>query len=215
MALAKEAMEVWATWPLLKRFYHRSGWVAITETGSDLAERIRRNYREAGDRDPTRDMSFEEVREINGGLLKDIDLEGCRSAYWNGDAGWVEADKAVGAMLEEALGRGVTYLQGEVKGVVLKEGGKGAKGVRLGNGRVVEADRIVVATGAWTSMVMSGVEDELGIEEDERTEKQVKAAGVCVAHYQLDAEEKKKFDNMPVVVFGENGALALPLALIS
>ena len=214
MALAKEALEAWSTWPLLKPFYHRSGWIDFVENGSDLLSRIRQNYRDAGGRDPTRDMDFDEVRGIGGGVLRGVDVDGFQGAYWNGDAGWVEADKAVEAMLGEAVRRGVRYLHGEVKGIVMREGHEGVKGVQLTDGSVLECDRLVVATGAWTSMVLSTVEDELRLEEDMRIERQVKAAGVCVAHYALDNEEYKKLEIMPVIIYGENGTLACLFQLI-
>ena len=216
MALAKEALEVWSSSPLLKPFYHRSGWINFVEDGSDLLDKIRRNYREAGGRDPTRNMSFNEVKGVGGGMLGEVDVDGFQSAYWNGDAGWVEADRAIEAMLGDAVRRGVRYLQGEVQSIVMRGGnhGEGVRGVRLTDGSVIECDRVVVATGAWTSMVLSAVEDELHLEEDMRIERQVKAAGVCVAHYALDDEEYRKVKSMPVIIYGENGKLACFFQLI-
>lgn len=47
MDLAYEAMDAWTSMPLLEDtdVFHRTGWVAMDEKNSDLAERIRRNFR--------------------------------------------------------------------------------------------------------------------------------------------------------------------------
>lgn len=216
MSLAYEAIDAWSSLPVIKSFFHRTGWVWLDEKGSDLAQRIRKNFKESGRADPTKDMTFEEVRESWGGLLRESDLDGYSSAYWNPGAGWVEADRAMGAMLEEAVDKGVKYIQGEVVELILHEHEwRGVKGVLLANGKVVEADNVVLATGPWTSLTLSTTEDKLKMERSARIERQVKAAGVCVAHYALNAKEKEKFDKIPVVVYGSDGWLTFSLALAS
>ena len=216
MSLAYEAIDAWSSWPVIKPFYHRTGWVMLDEKGSDLAQRIRKNFKESGREDPTKDMSFEEVRESWGGLLREANLDGYESAYWNPEAGWAEADRALGAMLKEAVDNGVRYMQGEVVELVLhKDEGRGVKGVKLADGRVVEADKVILATGPWTSLILSTTEDKLKIEKSARIEQQVKAAGVCVAHYALSSEEMEKSKKMPVVVYGSNGWLTFSSALAS
>ncbi|MCJ1318203.1 hypothetical protein MMC15_003531 [Xylographa vitiligo] len=208
MNLAYEAIDAWSTNPLYQRFYHRTGWIMLDEIGSDLAERIRKNFRECGRPDPTHDMSLEEVREAWGGVLRETDMKDFGNAYWNPEAGWAEADKAVEAMLKEAVQRGVQYRQGHVVALLLHGSRRGGvRGVKLADGRTLEADKVLLATGAWTSKLMSGIEDTLSIDANDRIEQQVKAAGVCVAHYELSKDEKKVFDQMPVIINGENGVL--------
>ena len=75
MNLAHEAIDAWSTWPVIKDFYHRTGWVMLDEKGSDLAERIRKNFRECGREDPTKEMTFDEVRNNWGGLFKEAYLD--------------------------------------------------------------------------------------------------------------------------------------------
>ena len=215
MSLAYEAIDAWSTWPFLSPYYHPTGWIMFDEKGSNLAQRIRRAFAENGREDRTKEMSFGEARDSWGGVLKETDLREFDSAYWNPGAGWVEADRAVEAMLQEAVDKGVRYLQGEVASLVLQESGHGIRGVKLEDGSVVEADKVVLATGAWTSSVLSNLEDQLGIEEGDRIEQQVKAAAVCVAHCALSADEKDKFNKMPVIIYGENGLLTFSLDLIT
>ncbi|MCJ1401639.1 hypothetical protein MMC11_004856 [Xylographa trunciseda] len=211
MDLAHEAIDAWSTDPLYKRFYHRTGWIMLDEKDSDLAERIRKNFRECGRPDPTRNMSLAEVRKAWGGVLREAEMKNFGSAYWNPEAGWAEADKAVEAMLSEAVRRGVQYHQGNIVELLLHDDRiSGIRGVKLADGRVLEADKVLLATGAWTSRLMTETEDTLKIDEDDRIEQQIKAAGVCVAHYKLNEDEKKVFDKMPVIINGENGDIQPP-----
>jgi len=210
MDLGYEAIDVWSSSPLLKPFYHQTGWVMLDGKGSDLAERIRRNFRQCGRKDPTSDMSLEDVRVAWDGVLREADLDRTGSAYWNPEAGWAEADKAVEAMLKEAVKRGVKYVQGNVVELLLHEPPtRGVRGVKLASGELLEADKVVLATGAWTSQLMSPMEDRLDMDEKIRVEQQVKAAGVCVAHFKLSKEEKERYDKMPVIINGEDGELPL------
>ena len=210
MNLAREAIDAWSTNALYQRFYHRTGWIMLDEIGSDLAERIRKNFRECGRPDPTKNMSLEEVRKAWGGILQEADMKNFGNAYWNPEAGWAEADKAVEEMLKEATRRGVQYHQGNAVELLLNDDHRrGIGGVKLADGGTIQADKVLLATGAWTSRLMSGMEDALEIDETDRIEQQVKAAGVCVAHYKLNRDEKKVFDEMPVIINGENGVSGL------
>jgi sarcosine oxidase/L-pipecolate oxidase len=206
MQLAYEAMDAWSSWPLLKKFYHRTGWVALNEKGSDLTDRIRANFRTHGRTDPTSDISLTEARKAWGGVLQDATFENISKAYWNPEAGWVEADKAIVAMLTAAVEKGVNYVKGAVTEILMHTAPQtGVLGVRLENGTVLKADKIVLATGAWTSQLMSPLEDSLGFKEKDCVEDQVKAACVCVAHFMLNSVEREEFDRMPVIINGGAG----------
>jgi sarcosine oxidase / L-pipecolate oxidase len=206
MNLAFEAMDAWASWPIFKDsdVYHRSGWIMLDEKSSDLAERIRKNFRESGrdDGSTLRDVGFDEVREGWGGVFKDADLEGFARAYVNGSAGWADASRAVEVMMQAAVERGVRYAVGEAERLVLED--NKVKGVRTIDGTVYKADKVLLCTGAWTSLFLSATEDELGMGE-ERVERQVSAAGVCLAHYKLTEEEYKYYEKMPVLIYGRSG----------
>lgn len=179
----------------------------LDEIGSDLAERIREVLRQRG-HDPTADVPLEQLDERWNGILQGTRTDGFKDAYWNPEAGWCEAADATASLMKDAVGRGVRYVAGDVEGLVLGE--EGVKGVRTRTGELHTADKIVLATGAWTSSIMSPVEDELGLKEDDRVEKQASAAGVCVAHYKMDEQEMTQLADMPVVVYGENGEVIPP-----
>ncbi|KAK4507548.1 hypothetical protein PRZ48_001283 [Zasmidium cellare] len=110
--------------------------------------------------------------------------------------------------MNKAVERGVKYVVGGVESLLL-EGGKVA-GVRTAGGEELRADRIVLATGAWTSSILSPIEDMLDIPEPDRIEKQMTAAAVGVVHYRMSEKEMEKLSEMPVVVYGEHGEVIPP-----
>ncbi|KAI9760597.1 MAG: hypothetical protein M4579_001566 [Chaenotheca gracillima] len=226
MELGYEAMDAWATWPIFRALkqseqnssspafegddvYHRTGWIMFDEKGSDLASRIRRNFAKTGRGDPTSDIELEEAKKMWGGVLGKSDLSDFDSAYWNPEAGWVDAAEAVRRMMAEAVQRKVRYEVGEASELVL--GNEDVKGVRTSDGRVFTADKIILATGAWTPRLMLDVEKQLKLEDDERVKGQMTAAGVCVAHYRSnDDTEFEQCKRLPVVIFGQSGEILPP-----
>ena len=213
MDLAYEALEAWKTSPNLagadgRRFFHPSGWVALSNTGNDIAERIRANLRERGG-DPSRDVEVGEgLRERWGGLLRETDFGDIVTGYENPEAGWADAGDAVKRLIGIAVEKGVRYVCGDVETLMLGE--RGVSGVRTKNGEIYEAEKVLLATGAWTSQILSLIEDQLGIPEDDRAEKQVTAAGVCVVHYKLDDAEYEDLKDAPVIIYGDRGEAIPP-----
>ncbi|KAJ5109994.1 hypothetical protein N7532_002639 [Penicillium argentinense] len=204
LKLGLEAIEAWKTNPLFRHagVYHQTGWIMCDERGSDLGSRIRRNFAEVGS-DPMRMLSEEEVRRSWGGVLQDADLSPFGHFYFNPLAGWADASRAVEIMAEEIQRLGVRYLVDEAEVLVL--GGEGVEGVRTKSGNVYTGKKVLLCTGAWTSALMSSVEDALDIPDSDRVEAQMTAAGVCVAHVQLSEEERLLYDQLPVYVYGGQG----------
>lgn len=207
MDLAYEAMDAWANLPFFKEadVYHKTGWVMMDEKGSDLAERIRRNFRASGREDVTFDMTEAEVRGSWGGVLSQMDCTGWGSYYANPSAGWADAARAVEIMANEAIKLGVRYEVGEASRIIPGKDGVGVEGVETKDGKVYRAKKVLLATGAWTSRLMSSLEDELDMPDEERIETQITAAGVCVAHFQLSPEEAEVYGRLPVLICGAKG----------
>ncbi|KAI6823900.1 FAD/NAD(P)-binding domain-containing protein [Hortaea werneckii] len=207
--LAYEALDAWATWPELKDFYYRTGWIMLDEEGSDLAERIRKVFRDRN-HDPTEDVKLSELNQRWKGVLEGTETKGFKDAYWNPEAGWCDAAAATSALMRAAIGRGVNYAVGEVAHFHLNDTGIGS--VELLNTRHLFADKFVVSTGAWTSSLLSPLEDRLNIAETDRIEQQASAAGVAVAHYRMSDTQMTHLSEMPVVVYGGNGEVIPPPA---
>lgn len=205
--LAYEAMEAWSNWPELKDFYHRTGWIMLDTEDSDLSDRIRKIFRDRG-HDPTKDVPLGELDEHWKGIMKGTNVEGFKAAYWNPEAGWCDAAAATASVMNAAIARGVNYVVGGVESLLLEFGR--VAGVRTTSGEDIKADKIVLATGAWTSSILAEVEDKLDISESERVEKQLAAAAVGVVHYKMSEAEMESLSDMPVVVYGEHGEV-IPL----
>ena len=208
MDLAYEAMDAWADWPFLRPFYHRTGWVMVDERGSDLAQRIRSNFKKAGRPDTSSDITLEEVKTSWGGVLSGLDTTEYDTAYTNSSAGWADASPAVQAMMREAINKGVKYVVGEVSDLVAGSGG--LQGVRTSDGKFLTADKILLASGAWTGWLMSSLEQTLDIKPEDSINKQIQTAGVCTAAFRVSNEDTKYYGQMPVLIYGAQGEAMPP-----
>lgn len=180
----------------------------LDEKDSDLAERIRKNFKNSGRVDESKDITLEEVKSSWDGNLKGIDTTNHNKAYVNPSAGWADASLATEAMMHEAISKGIRHEAGEVQELVFDD--NRLEGVRTIDGKLYTADKILLATGAWTPLLMSPLEDGLGIEENQRIERQIKAAGVCVAAFRLSPEESEQYGKLPVLIYGAQGEMIPP-----
>ena len=208
MGLAYEAMRYWTDSPLISRYFHQTGWVALDEKDSDLSARIRKNFRDSGRPDTSADISLDEVKSRWGGVLAGIDTGGYDKAYTNSSAGWADACAAVEAMMNEATKAGVQYEVGEVVELVC-EGDK-LTGVRTADGRTFTGEKILLATGAWTPWLMSPLEKKMSIRQEDSIQRQMQAAGVCVAAFKLSEDEAQHYSQMPVLIYGSKGEVMPP-----
>ncbi|KPI34577.1 L-saccharopine oxidase [Cyphellophora attinorum] len=207
MQLAYEALEQWTSVPWLKEHFHQTGWVALDEKDSDLSTRIRSNFKISGQPDTSADISLDEVKKSWGGVLSGINTDGFDKAYTNSTAGWADASSSVDAMMQEAMNNGVQYMVGEVNGL---EAADGRVSVKTTDGRTHTAKQIVLATGAWTPWLMAGLEASLSIPAEQSIDRQLQAAGVCVAAFRLTDAEAKHYSQMPVLIYGSQGEVMPP-----
>ena len=214
MELGYETMDAWKSLPFFTEsgVYHQTGWISFDEKGSDSMDKIRKNFRNSSRKDVTVEMTQKQVRESWGGVLDQTDYSEFDQFYFNPSVAWVDAGKAVEIMAAEAVKLGVHYEVGEAAKVLLDYKKEGVKGIETQGGRVYRGKKVVLATGAWTSFLMSSVEDELNLPDDKRVESQIRAAGVVVTHFQLSPEEKAVYDQMPVFIYGQQGEVWPPNA---
>lgn len=208
MDLAYEAMEWWTKDPVMKQYFHQTGWIMVDEKGSDLADRIRKNFRESGLPDTSSDISLEAVKSNWGGVLSGMATTGYDKAYTNSSAGWADASSAVAAMMRQAINAGVKQEVGEV--TELLSDGEKLIGIRTADGRTLSGKKILLATGAWTPYLMASLEKEMNIMPDDSIQNQIKAAGVCVAAFKVSEEEARHYSQMPVLIYGAKGEVMPP-----
>ena len=211
MALAYEAMDAWASWPILKDFYHRTGWVVVDEKDSDLAERIRKNFRESGREDESKDLSLEEVKTEWGGVFNQLDTTNFDKAYVNPSAGWCDASLAVEAMMREAISKGVRYEVGEAAELVPSPDSTSLRSVKTTDDRTFTFDKLLLCAGAWTPWLMDPLESHLKIADSDSIHRQISSAGVCTTAFKVSSQEDlNHFSQMPVLIYGSQGEAMPP-----
>jgi sarcosine oxidase / L-pipecolate oxidase len=207
MDLAYEAMDTWKSEGWLRDHFHQTGWVALDEEDSDLSQRIRDNFRASGRPDPSASISVHEVKSSWGGVLSGINTKGFDKAYVNPSAAWANASCAVEAMAQRAVSNGVKYQVGEVQELIHSDN---KVSVKTTDGLCHTARKVLLATGAWTPWLMTGLEASLSIPPEHSINKQIQAAGVCVATFQLTGEEAAHYGKMPILIYGGQGEVLPP-----
>ena len=208
MDLAYDALSAWETWSLLKPYFHGTGWVMLDEKTSDLADRIRNNLKDSGRPDTSRDISLEDVRTKWGGVFGDIDTTDYNKAYTNSSSGWADASLAVKVMMQDAVSKGVRYEVGEASELITS--GQRLEGVRTTDGRLYTADKILLATGAWTAWLMAPLEEALHIKQEDSISRQIFTTGVCTATFKLSQQEAEYYRQMPILIYGGRGEVMPP-----
>ncbi|CAK4031370.1 related to FAD-dependent oxidoreductase [Lecanosticta acicola] len=214
--LAHEAIHPWFWTQELGPFFHKVGWLYLNEDGSDISERIKTTFEGRGS-NCAEDVPLRQLETRWKGVLKDTEKQGFNEAYFNPElsapkAGWVNASGATARFMEAAVKMGVKRVTSEVREILLDITGSRVKGVRTADGDALTADKVVLATGAWTSSLLAPVEDALNIPEQDRIERQAKATGTVSAYYSVNDEEIDQLEcaETPVVVYGGNGEVFPP-----
>ncbi|CBQ68550.1 related to fructosyl amino acid oxidase [Sporisorium reilianum SRZ2] len=178
--LAKEAISLWRTHPILHKFYHEVGvlfrssdrgtvWGGAgsgsgeeyVRRGVEKARLEREGYLEVG---ATRGRAYvleddKQVRAVFEGKAVRLG-EGMtgmgerQTGYMNPRGGWAEANAACRALLAHAVRLGVTLHANSTVTAFITENNR-ITGVRTADGRAFYADHIVLAAGAWTSDLLT------------------------------------------------------------
>lgn len=210
--LANEAIHTWFWSTELGPCFHKVGWLMLNEQGSDLKKRIYETLRGRG----THIMQDVALASIASGerwnVLAGTDTAGFDEAYFNPDAGWVDAASATRRFMETAVKRGVQRLVGDVVELLVNRQTQQVQGIRTADGRRLTADKIVLATGAWTSYLVSPVEDTLGVQDEDRVERQAQATAIVSAYYRMSEDDVGKMTGceMPCVIYGKTGEVIPP-----
>ncbi|KAK0658007.1 FAD dependent oxidoreductase [Cercophora newfieldiana] len=196
--LGLEAQALWRNDPLFKPFYHESGVAWISSGGNPFGERAVRNFEELGAKQDVRSIGVEETKGLWDGFLKGADfteVDGEKGVLVNNSSGWAEAKEALQATIQAAVDLGVKYVVAEVKGVVVEEGT--CKGVVMAEGERLEADRVVLCTGAYTpKLLIDSAPEWEGLHAGGR----MVAMAVTEATVPLEEVEARKLGTRPVAI---------------
>ncbi|KAL5117409.1 hypothetical protein ACEQ8H_004725 [Pleosporales sp. CAS-2024a] len=199
--LANEAIHPWFWNMAVQGHFHKTGWAVLDKKDGEFGYKVRRTFVERGG-DYTRDVDIKELKQYE--VLKGMNGAVMGKCYFNPEAGWCDAERATMSFLRVAIDKGVRRVTGAVSALMLNKSNRRVTGVRTSDGQTYTADDIVLATGAWTSALLSPIEDSLSIPEEDRIERQITAVGRLSAYYKLSESETQSImdSKMPVVVIG-------------
>lgn len=208
--LAYEAIHAWFWSIELGHLFHKTGWLMMDEQGSGLSDRILQVFRDRGSTQ-TEHVSLDRMAE-RWDFLQGTVTKGFNKAYFNPEAGWCDAASATASFMNAAVKRGVKRVTGNVTDLLLDQRSGRIEGVRTADGQRFTADKVVLATGAWTSSLLSPIEDSLDIPELDRVERQVQATSIVSSYYTLHEDEVDHLvrSKMPVIVYGQIGEVIPP-----
>jgi sarcosine oxidase/L-pipecolate oxidase len=199
--LANEALHFWFWRIAVQGHFHKTGWIVLDKKDGGYGDAVRKTFVESG-RDYTRDVAPKELQRYD--VTKGIRDERLGKGYFNPEAGWCDAEKATQSFTKVALELGVNRVTGEAKDLLLDAHQSCIEGVKLRDGRVLKADKIILAAGAWTSALLSPIEEALKVKERDRIERQITAVGRLSAYYTLNESATQSMieSELPVIVIG-------------
>ncbi|KAH7883202.1 FAD dependent oxidoreductase [Phlebopus sp. FC_14] len=122
------------------------------------------------------------------------------TGYFNNDGGWAEAERAVSILFRLVRKEGGVVVPGKEVVDLLRNTSGCTEGVRCKDGTVYSADRVIVASGAWTASAFPALE----------LDKRCLATGQTVATVQLTSEEAEQYRQCPVVLNFRTGFYVFP-----
>ena len=197
--LGLETLEMWRTDPIFKPWYHNSGLLKATDHAVDLVDKILDNHKKLGIDVGAELLNSQDFKTRFNGLYTDTNLTDVDKVLWNPSCGWAEAARVLESTIAAAVENGVHYITASVASLVLDK--RSCTGVRTEDGRTFVADRVILATVAFTATVLA---DSAPKQAELQVDDRMTAAGVCEAAVNLDAEQVKKFSQGPAFVLDAN-----------
>ncbi|KAL2176292.1 FAD dependent oxidoreductase [Thermothelomyces heterothallicus CBS 202.75] len=166
-------------------------------TGLDYARMSWANVLSLASKDP---QLAARIRELpSPDAIRDALGTGGSSGSWgyiNNASGWANAAASMNWLFDQVKQTGrVHFVPGTV--ISLERNGDTVTGAKLSDGRVLSADLVVVAAGAWTG----GLVDLAG---------QAVATGQVLGYIDLTEEEQEKLAKMPVILNLSTGLFIIP-----
>ncbi|KAF2645002.1 fructosyl peptide oxidase [Massarina eburnea CBS 473.64] len=194
--LSLEARDMWRNDELFRPFFHNTGRLDCESSEQGL-ESLRKEYQQqldAGLEESTEWLDSEDEILEKIPLLERENIRGWKAIY-SSDGGWLAAAKAINAIGHELKKQGVKFGvggAGSFKQPLFDQDGLTCIGVETLDGTQYHADKIVLAAGAWTSVLVD-------------LEDQCCSKAWVYAHIRLTPEEAAQYKNVPVVYNGDIG----------
>ncbi len=179
--------------------YWESGLVLVADTGRQGEQYVKSSW-ENVQNIMKQDGDLDGVSELpNGEAIMAAVGTGGGSGDWgyiNRRSGWADAEASMCWLRRavESTDR-IKFLHGEAE--QLLKSGKKVHGAVLRDGRTIEADLVILATGAWTGKLV----DLRG---------RATATGQVLAYVDLTAAEQARLEKMPVLLNMSTGLFIIP-----
>ncbi|KAL4886624.1 FAD dependent oxidoreductase [Aspergillus karnatakaensis] len=198
LQLSLEALEMWRTDELFKPFFHAVGMVDCSSSSEGIKNLKKKHQAliEAGVGLEKTNVWLDSEEEILAKVphFTREQVKGWKGLFC-GEGGWLAAAKAINAIGTYLRSQGVNFAFGSAgtfKAPLLSTDGTTCTGVETIDGTKYRADKVVLATGAWSPTLVD-------------LEGQCVSKAWVFAHMQLTAEEARVFKDTPVVYDGEFG----------
>lgn len=193
MRMLLKAMPMWRKDRLYSPFYHQVGMLRADP--SDFGDKSMEAYEAVGIKNDSHYLSVEDVRKRWNGAFATACFDGLDKILYNPSVGFAEADKALGAVVQAAVDHGVNYVVGEMTRLTFGIRGQ-CTGAELKDGRVLQADKILMATGARTGTLLAqSAPKNKKLHVGDR----LLATGAVSFYAKLDGARKEKFEPIPVL----------------
>lgn len=171
------------------------------KTGMDYARESWANVLSLASKDPTLSSRIQELPTPE--TIRDVLGTGGGSGSWgyiNRSSGWADASASMAWLLDKVQQTGrVSFVAGTVVSLERDEAGATVTGARLADGRVLSAELVVVAAGAWTGSLV----DLAG---------QATATSQVMGYLDLTEPEQERLSRMPVILNLSTGLFIIPPA---
>ncbi|XXG99587.1 hypothetical protein Hte_005927 [Hypoxylon texense] len=198
LQLSLEARDMWRNDELFKPFFHNTGRLDCEGTEKGIAS-LRRQYQDLVDAGAGLEKSNDWLDDEDAILAKMPLLQRDQIKGWKAifsrDGGWLAAGKAINAIGEELRKQGVKFGfggAGSFKQPLFGDDGTTCVGVETVDGTKYYADKVVLATGAWSPALVD-------------LEDQCCSKAWVYAMMQLSAQEAAEYKDSPVVYNGDFG----------
>ncbi|KAF2201327.1 FAD dependent oxidoreductase [Delitschia confertaspora ATCC 74209] len=193
------AMNGWKNDPLLRPFYHPTGFIHAA-VSDDAYENCLRYAREEGDKVIPLNSKEDFQATMPEGVATGS-FPGWRGFWKKEGAGWVFASGAMKAMHAEAVKLGVEFVSGDPEGkvhnLIKSPSGDAILGARTAEGREHRASHTILAAGANSDEFLD-------------FKKQLRPTAWTLAHLPLTADEKDQYKNLPVLYGVDRGFFIEP-----
>lgn len=190
--LAVEAKDVWKSNPLYSEHYHETGLVWVDESGFSNA--VTENYSALGVHEKWEMVPVKDLKASYGGIFSEAEFGNLQNIYLNKSSGWVEAGKALTAVIEAAASAGVQLIESEASNLIFDDWAN-CVGVRTMDGQVFLGEKILLATGTETAKILVASAPDLP---QLHVGSRLSAAGLITGILNLDPDDAIRHHGTPV-----------------